>query len=66
MKGDQKKVFARGEQKQKSKSVQKDNKFIDTEQPVLISEETSDSKYNNLFCSDAQILVNAIEKMDKS
>ena len=64
MKGDQKKVFARGEQKQKSKSVQKENKFIDTEQPVLISEETSDSKYNNLFCSDAQILVNAIEKMD--
>jgi len=64
MKGEQKKVFTRGEQKQKSKSVQKDNKDIDKEQPVLISEETSDTKYNNLFCSDAQILVNAIEKID--
>ena len=64
MKGDQKKVFSRGEMKKKAKSVPKDNKIIEKEMPVLISEDSADSKYNNLFCSDAQILVNAIENID--
>ena len=68
--GEQKNVFVLGEHKQKSKSVQKDNKDInkdldiDEEQPVLISEEISDSKYNDFFSSDAQILVNILEKID--
>ena len=65
IKGDQKKVFIRGEAKPKSKSVGKSNlQNLQQEIPVEISEENSDSKYNNFFCSDAQILVNAIEKIN--
>ena len=31
--------------------------------PIIITGDDAETKYNNLFCSDAQILVNAIEKI---
>ena len=68
MKSGQNKIFVRGEQKIKSKSVQKKSPSTsdtDLEVPVTISEDKDDSKYNKFFCSDAQILVNAIEKIKK-
>ena len=62
--GEQKKVFTLDELKGRAKSVQKENKPSDEEIPVTISDDNNaDNKYNNLFCSDAQILVNAIERI---
>jgi len=61
--GEQKKVLIRGELKLKSKSVPKQLKQTNDEMPIIITGDDAESKYNNLFCSDAQILVNAIEKI---
>ena len=56
--------FILDELKGRAKSVQKENKPSDEEIPVTISDDNNaDNKYNNLFCSDAQILVNAIERI---
>ena len=58
MKGEVKTVLKRGEKR--TKSVQK------TKSNILIMGDSDDTKETNLFCSDAQQLVNAVESISGS
>ena len=57
MKGEVKTVLKRGEKR--AKSVQKPKMVTN----IIISGDSDDTKENNLFCSDAQQIVNAVENI---
>ena len=57
MKGEVKTILKRGEKR--AKSVQKP-KIVTN---IIITGDSDDTKENNLFCSDAQQIVNAVEKI---